>query len=76
MPVTILTTDNYFNDISELIKVYGSFDALRDNGYDVDGFDLNGFNQYGRDKDGFNRKGYGKESLWVGDDEEKECLRL
>ena len=36
MPVTILTTDNYFNDISELIKKYGSFDALRDNGYDVD----------------------------------------
>ena len=36
MPVTILTTDNYFNDISELIKEYGSFDALRDNGYDVD----------------------------------------
>ena len=36
MPVTILTTDNYFNDISELIERYGSFDALRDNGYDVD----------------------------------------
>lgn len=36
MPVTILTTDNYFNDISELIKIYKSFDALRDNGYDVD----------------------------------------
>jgi len=36
MPVTILTTDNYFNDISELIKKYGSFDNLRDNGYDVD----------------------------------------
>lgn len=36
MPVTILTTDNYFNDISELIIKYGSFDALRDNGYDVD----------------------------------------
>ena len=36
MPVSILTTDNYFNDISELIKKYGSFDALRDNGYDVD----------------------------------------
>lgn len=36
MPVTILTTDNYFNDISELIKRYGTFDALRDNGYDVD----------------------------------------
>ena len=36
MPVTILTTDNYFNDISDLIKKYGTFDALRDNGYDVD----------------------------------------
>jgi pantothenate kinase len=36
MPVTILTTDNYFNDISALIAKYGSFDALRDNGYDVD----------------------------------------
>lgn len=36
MPVTILTTDNYFNDISDLIQKYGSFDALRDNGYDVD----------------------------------------
>lgn len=36
MPVSILTTDNYFNDISELIKKYGTFDALRDNGYDVD----------------------------------------
>ena len=36
MPVTILTTDNYFNDISDLIAKYGSFDALRDNGYDVD----------------------------------------
>lgn len=36
MPVTILTTDNYFNDISSLIAKYGSFDALRDHGYDVD----------------------------------------
>ena len=36
LPVTILTTDNYFNDISEQIKKYGSFDALRDNGYDID----------------------------------------
>lgn len=36
MPVTILNTDNYFNDISDLIAKYGSFDALRDNGYDVD----------------------------------------
>ena len=36
MPVTIINTDNYFNDISELIKKYGTFDALRDSGYDVD----------------------------------------
>ena len=36
MPVSILTTDNYFNDISALIAKYGSFDELRDNGYDVD----------------------------------------
>ena len=36
MPVTILTTDNYFNDISDLIVKYGSFDSLRDNGYDID----------------------------------------
>ena len=36
MPVTIVNTDNYFNDISALIAKYGTFDALRDNGYDVD----------------------------------------
>ena len=36
MPVSILATDNYFNDISDLIKQYGTFDNLRDNGYDVD----------------------------------------
>ena len=36
MPVTVLSTDNYFNDISDLIKKYGSFDSLTDNGYDVD----------------------------------------
>lgn len=36
MPVSVLSTDNYFNDISELIKKYGTFDSLRDNGYDVD----------------------------------------
>ncbi|MBQ8460318.1 AAA family ATPase [bacterium] len=36
MPVTVLSTDNYFNDISTLINKYGSFDNLRDNGYDVD----------------------------------------
>ena len=36
MPVTILSTDNYFNDISDLIAKYGTFDNLRDSGYDVD----------------------------------------
>ena len=36
MPVTILSTDNYFNDISQLIAKYGTFDKLRDSGYDVD----------------------------------------
>ncbi len=36
MPVSVLSTDNYFNDISALIKKYGTFDNLRDNGYDVD----------------------------------------
>ncbi|MBQ7287347.1 MAG: hypothetical protein IJW73_06265 [Candidatus Gastranaerophilales bacterium] len=36
LPVTILTADNYFNDISELIKKHGNFDLLRDSGYDVD----------------------------------------
>lgn len=36
MPVSIFTTDNYFNDISEQIKQYGTFDNLRDNGFDVD----------------------------------------
>lgn len=36
MPVSVLSTDNYFNDISKLIEQYGSFDNLRDNGYDID----------------------------------------
>ena len=36
MPVSVLSTDNYFNDISELIEKFGSFDNLRDNGYDID----------------------------------------
>lgn len=43
LPVTILTADNYFKDISALIKKYGNFDLLRDAGYDVDSpdnFDL------------------------------------
>src|SRR5574344_2773274 len=36
MPVSIISADNYFNDISELISKYGDFDSLRDNRYDVD----------------------------------------
>lgn len=36
LPVSIVSADNYFNDISDLIKQYGDFDSLRDNGYDVD----------------------------------------
>ena len=36
MPVSILSTDNYFNDISALINKYGSFDSLIENGYDID----------------------------------------
>ena len=36
LPVEILNTDNYFNDISDLIKIHGNFDNLRDNGHDVD----------------------------------------
>lgn len=36
LPVSVISSDNYFNDISELIKKYGDFDSLRDNGYDVD----------------------------------------
>ncbi len=36
MPVTILSTDNYFNDISALINKYGSFDSLIEHGYDID----------------------------------------
>ncbi len=36
MPVEILSADNYFNDISSLIKEYGSFDKLLESGYDVD----------------------------------------
>lgn len=43
MPVSILSTDNYFKDISSLILKHGSFDKLRDSGYDIDspeGFQL------------------------------------
>ena len=43
LPITILSADNYFKDISGLIKKYGNFDLLRDAGYDIDSpenFDL------------------------------------
>ncbi len=36
MPIEILSADNYFKDISALIKEYGSFDKLLESGYDVD----------------------------------------
>lgn len=36
MPVSILSTDNYFNDISGLIEKHGSFDKLIESGYDID----------------------------------------
>lgn len=36
LPISIVNTDNYFNDISDLIKQHGTFDALRNAGYDVD----------------------------------------
>jgi uridine kinase len=34
--LTIISADNYFNDISEGIKKYGSFNALIDSGYNPD----------------------------------------
>ena len=36
LPVEIISTDNYFNDISELIKQYGGFDKFLESGYDLD----------------------------------------
>ena len=36
LPVEILSADNYFRDISGLIKKYGSFDKLLASGFDVD----------------------------------------
>jgi uridine kinase len=36
LPVSIISADNYFNDISHLIEQCGNFDNLRDNGYDID----------------------------------------
>ena len=36
MPVEVLNADNYFKDISKLIKKYGSFDNLMKSGYKLD----------------------------------------
>ena len=36
LPVTVLSTDNYFKDISSQIKEYGGFDNLLESGYDLD----------------------------------------
>lgn len=36
MPIEIISADNYFKDISHLIKKYGSFDGVIESGYDVD----------------------------------------
>lgn len=36
LPISTLSTDNYFNDISKEIKEFGGFDNLRDSGYDLD----------------------------------------
>ena len=36
LPITILSADNYFKDISDLIQKYGNFDLVRDAGYDLD----------------------------------------
>ena len=36
MPVSIISADNYFKDISDLIMHYGSFDKLMEAGYDLD----------------------------------------
>lgn len=36
MPVEIISSDNYFNDISELIHIHGTFDNLLESGFDID----------------------------------------
>jgi len=36
MPISFINADNYFKDISKLIEIHGTFDALRDAGHDVD----------------------------------------
>jgi uridine kinase len=36
LPVSVLSTDNYFNDISDLILKHSSFDSLIADGYDID----------------------------------------
>ena len=36
LPISFLPADNYFKDISALIKKHGDFDSLRNSGYDLD----------------------------------------
>ena len=36
LPITVLTGDCYFKDISDLVKKYGGFDNLVANGYEID----------------------------------------
>ncbi len=51
MPIEILSADNYFKDISSLIKEYGSFDKLLETGYDVDSPDNFDMEQLYKDLD-------------------------
>jgi len=55
MPVEIMSADNYFRDISELIKEYGSFDKLLASGYDVDSPDNFNMEQLYTDLDRLSR---------------------
>ncbi len=36
LPISFISADNYFKDISALIKKYGDFDSVRNSGYDID----------------------------------------
>lgn len=36
LPITVITGDYYFNDISDLVKEHGNFDNLVSSGYEID----------------------------------------
>ena len=55
MPVEIMSADNYFKDISGLIKQHGSFDNLLASGYDVDSPDNFDLEQLYNDLDNLSR---------------------